>query len=149
MSTKYKALEKDKIYFITITTVGWVDIFTRLNQKYNIVNALKYCQKEKGLAIYAYCIMSSHIHLLCNTMHTLTISEIMRDFKKHTAKKIIQTIIEEPESRREWLLEHFQKYCKELKRKQTYKIWQDGYHAEECYSTKWIEEKANYISFQC
>ncbi len=33
MSTKYKATEADKAYFITITTVGWIDVFTRLSQK--------------------------------------------------------------------------------------------------------------------
>ena len=26
MSTKYKATENDKVYFITITVVGWVDV---------------------------------------------------------------------------------------------------------------------------
>jgi hypothetical protein len=59
MSTKYKATTTEEAYFITITTVGWIDIFTRLNQKYNIVNALQYCQEQKGLEIYAYCIMHS------------------------------------------------------------------------------------------
>ncbi len=34
MSTKYKATELEEAYFITLTTVGWVDICTRLNQKY-------------------------------------------------------------------------------------------------------------------
>ena len=64
MSTKYKATEIDVAYFITITTVGWIDVFTRLRQKYIIVNALTYCQEHKGLEIYCYCIMSSYIHLL-------------------------------------------------------------------------------------
>ena len=41
---------------------GWVDIFTRINQKYNIVNALQYCQDKKVLEIYAYCIMHGNIH---------------------------------------------------------------------------------------
>ena len=36
MSTKYKATETDTAYFITMTTVGWVDVFTRLNQKYKV-----------------------------------------------------------------------------------------------------------------
>jgi hypothetical protein len=44
MSTKYKARTTEEAYFITITTVGWIDIFTRLNQKYNIINALQNCQ---------------------------------------------------------------------------------------------------------
>ena len=61
MSTKYKATTTDQAYFITITTVGWVDVFIRLNQKYVITNALKHCQENKGLEIYAYCLMSSHL----------------------------------------------------------------------------------------
>ena len=145
MSTKYKATEIDKAYFITITTVGWVDVFTRLNQKQIIINALKYCQKEKGLTIFAYCLMHSHLHLFCRADGQLTLSEIMRDFKKHTSKKMIQTIINEPESRREWMLDFFKKSCEHLKRPQNYKVWQDSYHAEEIYSNKWIKEKINYI----
>jgi hypothetical protein len=39
MSTKYKATTTEEAYFITITTVGWVDVFTQLNQKYNIINS--------------------------------------------------------------------------------------------------------------
>ena len=63
MSTKYKATTTEEAHFITITTVGWIDVFTRVNQKYNIINALNYCKRNKGLEIYAYVIMSSHIHL--------------------------------------------------------------------------------------
>lgn len=33
MSTKYKATIPDKSYFVTITTVEWIDVFTRVNQK--------------------------------------------------------------------------------------------------------------------
>jgi REP element-mobilizing transposase RayT len=145
MSTKYKATELEKAYFITITTVGWVDIFTRLNQKYVIINALKHCQENKGLTIFAYCLMYSHLHLFCRADSTFSLSEIMRDFKKFTSKKIIQSILEEPESRREWLLEHFRKSCEHLSRPQSYKVWQDGYHAEEVFSNRWIKEKINYI----
>ena len=56
MSTKFKATTTEESYFITLTTVGWIDVFTRLNQKYNIINALNYCQQNKGLEIYAYVI---------------------------------------------------------------------------------------------
>ena len=97
MSTKYKATTTEEAYFITITTVGWIDIFTRLNQKYIITNALKYCQANKGLEIYAYCLMPSHLHLLCKGTEGFVLSDIMRDFKSHTSKKIIQKIQDEPE----------------------------------------------------
>ncbi|MES2544556.1 MAG: transposase [Bacteroidota bacterium] len=145
MSTKYKAITTEDAYFITITTVGWIDVFIRLNQKYNIINALDYCQKSKGLEIYAYCIMTSHIHLLCKGTNEAVLSDIIRDFKKFTSKKIIQTIIDEPESRREWMLDYFQKSCEHLKREQNYKVWQDGYHAEIVESNWFIKQKVNYI----
>ena len=87
MSTKYKATTTEEAYFITITAVGWIDIFTRLNQKNILINALKYCQENKGLEIYAYSIMSSHIHLLCKGTNGFVLSDIIRDFKKFTSKK--------------------------------------------------------------
>jgi REP element-mobilizing transposase RayT len=145
MSTKYKATMPDTGYFITITTVGWIDIFTRLKQRYVIINALAYCQKHKGLEIYAYCIMPSHLHLLCKATEGYLLSHIMRDFKKFTSKKIIETIINHPESRREWMLDYFKAVCRHLKRKQQYKVWQDGYHAEICSSNTFIKQKLNYI----
>ena len=37
MQDKYKIRDKDKSYFITMTTVGWVDVFTRVIQKKLIV----------------------------------------------------------------------------------------------------------------
>jgi REP element-mobilizing transposase RayT len=145
MSTKYKATTTEEAFFITITTVGWIDVFTRVNQKYVIINALQYCQQNKGLEIYCYCLMSSHIHLLCKATNSFILSDVIRDFKKFTSKKILQTIIEEPESRREWMMDYFQKACQHLKREQQYKVWQDGYHAEIVETNWFIKQKVNYI----
>jgi len=145
ISTKYKATTTEEAYFITITTVGWIDVFTRLSQKNILINALQYCQKNKDLEIYGYCIMSSHIHLLCKGTEGFILSDIIRDFKKFTSKKIVQTIIDEPESRREWMLDYFQKACEHLKKNQTYKVWQNGYHAEHIYSNTFIRQKIDYI----
>ena len=73
------------------------------------------------------------------------LSDVIRDFKKFTSKKIIQIIKEEPESRREWMLAYFEKACEHLKREQQYKVWQNGYHAEHIYSNSFIKQKINYI----
>ena len=145
MSTKYKAIDNDKAYFITITTVEWADVFTRKNHKMTIIDSLKYCQMQKGLEIYAYVLMPSHLHMLCRAKEGFVLADIMRDFKKFTSKRIIQNIKEEPESRREWLLEIFSKACAHLKKEQEYKVWQDGYHAELVFSNKFIYQKLNYI----
>jgi REP element-mobilizing transposase RayT len=145
MSTKYKATTTGKAYFITITTVNWVDLFTRLEQRMVLVNALNFCTTNKGLEIYAYCIMPSHIHLLCRVQDEDLMSNLMRDFKKYTSKKIVETIVTEKESRREWLLEMFSQSCDHLKRIQKYKVWQNGYHAVMIESTKFVNQKMNYI----
>ncbi|GAB2760252.1 REP-associated tyrosine transposase [Salinimicrobium soli] len=142
MSTKYKATEPDVGYFVTLTTVGWVDVFTRPYQKDMLIKNLQFCQKEKGLEIYAYCIMSNHFHMLCKAVGEITLPEIMRDFKKFTSKEVIKLV--EPESRREWMLKYFEDACYRLKRNQKYKVWQDGYHAEQLFSQKFILQKLNY-----
>jgi REP element-mobilizing transposase RayT len=145
MSDKYKIRDSEKAYFITITTVGWIDVFTRKKQKLQIIDSLKYCQQNKGLVIFAYCLMPSHLHIICKADDGCNLSDILRDFKKHTSKQIIKQIKEEPESRREWMLDYFANACKHLKREQEYKVWQDGNQAKEIYGSKFLYEKLNYI----
>jgi len=43
------------------------------------------------------------------------------------------------------MLAYFQEACIHLKRKQQYKIWQDGYHAEIVRTNWFIKQKINYI----
>jgi REP element-mobilizing transposase RayT len=145
MSTKYKANVPGKAYFITITTVNWVDIFTRLKQRYLIVNSINYCIEHKGLEVYAYCLMPSHLHMICRADDETKLCDIIRDFKKFTSKKIIENIQEGPESRREWILEMFAKACEHLVREQHYKVWQDGYHAEILESVRFTYQKLDYV----
>ena len=45
------------VYFTTDTVVDWVDIFTRPRYKHIIIDSLTYCQKEKGLIIYAWVLI--------------------------------------------------------------------------------------------
>lgn len=89
--------------------------------------------------------MSNHLHLFCKASNGNILSDVIRDFKKFTSKEIIQTILNEPESRRDWMLESFKKACKHLKRNQQYKVWQIGYHAEHIFSNSFIKQKVNYI----
>jgi REP element-mobilizing transposase RayT len=128
-----------------MTVVGWIDVFTRKNLKMTIIESLRYCQKEKGLVIFGYCLMSSHIHLIARVEGCYTLSEVLRDFKKYTSKTIIKQILSEPESRRDWMIQYFKKAGENLKGITDYKFWQDGNHAEEISSNKFFDEKLDYI----
>ena len=138
-------LKSDKAYYITMTVVGWLDVFTRKNHRDILIESLKYCQKEKGLIIYAYVIMSNHIHMIVQTNEPHQIKDTIRDFKKFTSKKILFQIQNEPESRREWMLKIFEDEAEQSKKHKTYKFWQVGNHAIEVFTEKFIWDKINYI----
>jgi len=52
MGFKY-IISNNDIYFITVTVVDWIDVFTRKELAEIVIDSLKYCQKEKGLISYA------------------------------------------------------------------------------------------------
>jgi len=78
--------DHDAIHFITFTIVDWVDIFTRPAYKNLIIESLGYCQQQKGLELYGYCLMTNHLHLLASATEPAKLPDIVRDFKKHTNK---------------------------------------------------------------
>ena len=126
---RYKIHHQNAIYFLTFTVIDWVDVFTRKEHQFIIVDSLNYCVKEKGLTLFAYVIMSNHIHLVAKAEENYRLSDIIRDFKKFTAKQIINNITEINESRREWMLNKFEYAGSRIKRNSTYKFWKDDNHA--------------------
>ena len=82
-------IKDDKSYFLTMTTIQWIDFFTRPNLKNVIVDSLNYAVENKGLNIFAWVLMSNHLHLLANTHDNVKLSDVVRDFKKFTCKKIV------------------------------------------------------------
>ena len=138
-------IKKNATYFLTMTVVDWIDIFTRSNHKRVIIESLKYCIENKGLNVISFCLMTNHLHLIVNTNEPYELKDSIRDFKKFTTKAIIKQIISELESRREWMLEAFMKKAKSSKKHKNYKIWQTGNHAIEVYSSSFLWDKINYI----
>ncbi len=139
--------ESDNIYFLTMTVVDWVDIFTREDYRHIIIDSLKFCQKEKGLDIYAWCLMTNHMHLIASATEEspFKLSDILRDFKKFTSKAIIQKIKEIPESRRTWLLDRFEFAGRYDKKIEYYRFWQEGNEPKEIYSSEFLRQKIAYI----
>ena len=111
-TTSYRIKNEEGLYYLTFATVEWIDVFTRKRYKDIVVESLRYCQKEKGLALYSLVLMSNHMHLIVKAKEGYKLSAIIRDFKKFTAQQIIKSTKEEPESRREWLLSEMLKACK-------------------------------------
>ena len=89
----YKITDQGAMYFVSFAVVSWVDVFSRREYRDLIIESLKYCQKEKGLVIYAWCIMSNHFHLIISAEESNLI-DVLGDFKKFTSKQILKSIIE-------------------------------------------------------
>ena len=138
MSLTYRVYNKQSVYFVTFTVHQWVDVFTRNEYKDIVVDSLKFCQINKGLHIYAWVLMSNHLHLIIGSS-TNNLSDIIRDFKKFTSSKIINAIENNPkESRKDWLLWLLKKEGKTI-------FWQEGYHGEEVISLEFYNIKEQYI----
>ena len=61
---RYIIENQNGVYFLTFTVIDWIDLFTRKEFCIVLVNSLNYCIKEKNLEVFAYVIMSSHVHLV-------------------------------------------------------------------------------------
>ena len=118
----YFIRDQHAVHFLTFTVVEWIDVFTNVSYKLEIANSLEYCREHKGLKLYAFCLMSNHLHLVCQTPEPFLMTDFIRDFKKHTAKIVLSKMLEESESRRVWMLDQFRYAGKYDKRITNYKF---------------------------
>lgn len=121
MKEGYVIRDQGKAHFFTFTVVEWIDVFSRKSLRDCVIESLNYCIDKKGMIVYGYVIMSNHIHIIIQSKNE-TLSDLIRDFKKFTAKIILDKIQNEPESRREWMLERFQKATETHGRNKNYQI---------------------------
>jgi putative transposase len=141
----HKIIDQKGLYYLTITTVGWIDVFTRRRYRDIILDSLDYCQKNKGLILNAYVVMSNHLHLIAQAREEARLSDILRDFKKYTSSQIIKSIKQEPESRRDWLLHVLAYYARYNKNNSHYQLWQRDNHPVYLYSPAFIVQKLGYL----
>jgi len=147
MSRKgYIIHDQQAIYYLTCTIVGWIDVFSRQQYRDIIIESFKYCQKSKGLHLHAYVIMSNHLHLIVSVDDGHSISNFVRDFKKFTAKRILDDIASNGiESRREWMLHQFKYYASRHSRNEIYQLWEHDNHFIELSSPAFTQQKIDYI----
>lgn len=103
------SVNQNGCYLLTLEIVGTLDIFTRPVYKQIIVHSLNHFINTKGLIVYGWCLMSSKLYLICQTVDSASLSEIRRDFKAFTCQKILEAIQNESEERRDLILSFIEK----------------------------------------
>ncbi len=141
----FKITNQNAMYFLTLTAAGWIDLFTRKVYRDIFIESLAYCQREKGLEINAYVVMSNHVHLIASAKPPFQLSGVLRDLKKFTSVSFIRAIQELPESRREWLLLVMEYQARFNSNNSFYQFWQSGSHPIELYSPDFTLEKLVYL----
>ncbi|MBC3759989.1 transposase [Hyunsoonleella sp. SJ7] len=145
MSRNYKFHNKDGLYFVSFATVNWIDVFTRQVYFDVLADSVNYCRAEKGMELYCYCFMPSHVHFIFRSANSQP-SDLLRDFKRYTAKKVIEAIANNPqESRKEWMLWMFERAGKKNATTSKYQFWQQHNKPIELWSEKVIKQKIDYI----
>lgn len=88
--------------------------------------------------------MTNHLHMIARAGGKESLSDILRDFKKFTSKALVKELINEPDSRQDWMLCYFSEASRPGEN-YGYKVWQEGNHPEEISSNKFFDEKLDYI----
>ncbi len=144
MSVSRSIRHEDQIYFLTPTVVQWADVFTRKRNQDIVLESLAYCIENKGLCLYAWVIMSNHIHLIARSENN-DLSGTIRDLKKHTAKQLHASVTQATESRSGWMAWLFKKAAEDSNEHKEYALWQRGSNAELLESNKFLDQKRDYI----
>jgi putative transposase len=114
------------LYFVTLSVVGGIDIFTRYEYCELVVDNLNYCIDHKRLQVYEYAILPNQLNLIAGT-EIGNLSKILRDFKSNSAKQILRAIAEHREdSRKEWLMRLFQFFADRYQHNSEHHFWQFG-----------------------
>ncbi len=146
MGRKYAIRNQEHFYFVTFTVVYWLDIFIRQEYKNIFIESVKYCQKEKGLLVGAWCIMTSHVHLAIATKGENKLEDIIRDLKSYTSRHIRKYMINNPhESRKEWMLWMMEKAGKKNSSNKDFQFWQQHNHPIELSTYEILQQRIDYI----
>jgi putative transposase len=145
MSRAYKFKDQKKPYFVTFTTVNWIDLFTRKSYCDVLIDSIKYCQQKKSLIVYAWVIMPSHVHMIIGT-NQKNMQDIMRDLKSFTSRRLKEEIKNHSqESRKEWLIWMFERAGKKNSNNQNWQLWQQDNQPIELWDNYMIDNKLKYL----
>ncbi|MBV9962292.1 MAG: transposase [Parafilimonas sp.] len=145
MSRKYKFRDNDKLYFVTFAVIHWIDLFIREEYRKIMLDSWKYCMQNKGMELYGWCIMTSHIHLIIGS-HEDKLEKIMQNMKRHTSEELNKAIRNHPqESRKEWIIWMMERAGKKNNNNINFQLWQQHNNPVELSNQQMAWQKLEYI----
>jgi len=136
--------ELNYAYFVTWTIVDWLHIFEEDSYRQITLDSLGYLRSHKKTELNAFVVMPSHIHAILWPNEGINLSDVIRDFKRFTSRRISSEA--EKQNRTDWLnrfsLARQQDRAMDISR---YQVWQEGSHPEAIFTQKFARQKMDYI----
>jgi len=129
------------IYFITTKIKGFVPLFRDKKCIDIIIDNLNHYRKSHKFLIIAYIIMPEHLHLLILPYGNHSVSDFVRDFKKYTAKRMLECLKARNAERLLWFFS-YRKHIKSIN-----SVWEEGFVSLPIYTEKIFDIKLNYLHF--
>ncbi|MEZ4511837.1 MAG: transposase [Chloroflexota bacterium] len=129
------------IYFVTIVVQNRIKLFTTASYVIPLLDSFNFYRYKHPFKLLGYVIMPDHIHWLMWPAETVKLGDVMRDFKKFTAVRLIrQAEIEQNEG----YVQAFQRAGQKSGHSFN-KVWQDDYWDKLVYSERFLREKLHYM----
>lgn len=130
--------DDDHLYFVTASIIGCKYLLATPVYRQIVLDSLAWLRKEKRIYLYAFVIMSSHLHLILKPIDR-KIGQVLKGFGGFTAHTILEELRREKEAK---LLRFFHENRRDSRHKHS--VWQD-IQAKNIFTQKVLEQKIEYI----
>ena len=131
-------------YFVTCTIVDWLPILAQDAYRPIVLNSLAYLREHKHTQLNAFVIMPTHLHAVLWPDEGISLSDILRDYKRFTSRAISKEAVQRDNRH---ILESLAT-ARQRSRAQDvsqYQVWQEGSHPEALYTAQFARQKIEYI----
>lgn len=133
-------MEKYPLYwpeFYTATILEWKQLLKPDKYKDIIIQSLQYLTSNNQITLYAFVIMSNHLHLIWQALPGKTPVQVQHSFMKYTAQQIKFDLVNNHPA----VLDKFRVNAKD----RTYQFWERNSLGIELYSHEVFMQKLGYI----
>jgi putative transposase len=124
-------------HFFTATNLQWQHLLKPDKYKLIVIESLKFLVRSNRIKLFAFVIMSNHIHLIWQMREKIKPENVRRDFLKFTAQQIKKDLKKSDPA----VLENYRVDAKDRE----YQFWEKNPLFTELWNEKTFFQKLNYI----
>ena len=126
------------VYFTTATIRNWYPLLSDNKYKDIVIDSMRFIVNQKRATIWAFVIMSNHIHIIWQILHPYSLSDVRRDMLKFISQSIKNDLIRDNKTE---ILENFT-----VNKADRYiQIWKRNPLSIEIVTERVLQQKLKYI----